>query len=514
MTGDTGNPNRSDVLERVRAGFLDETRSLACIHCGLCLGSCPTYLETGNENDSPRGRIYLMRTLTSGRFGLNERTVGHLDSCLGCLACEAACPSGVEYRVLLEETREHIERRYRRGLVASFLRRVAIEGVLPYARRLRWAMAPARWLFRAGLGGWLPVWMRETVSLACRPGACDTSEGTHPATGRKGRGRVGFLTGCVMSVVFGPTNRATIGLLNQAGCEVTVPSSQGCCGALHLHGGRLEEARAFARRNIAAFEPGRWDAIVVNAAGCGSALKEYGHLLKDDPEWADRAASFAARVKDLSEFLAGLDSFRSMLAGLDRAKGPVAFHDACHLAHAQRIAREPRELVRAVAGDRLVPMPESDVCCGGAGSYFLTEPAMSARLQDRKIGNILLCGAATVVTTNPGCLIQIQAGLRKQGVTGVRIVHVADFLWERMGRADVEGRMSKGECGRANDEGGTAKDEHRTSNIEHRTSNIEHRTSNIEHRTANIERRTANGERRTANGERGRDGRGEGRGGG
>jgi glycolate oxidase iron-sulfur subunit len=415
------------------ATFLDEARSLACIHCGLCLGSCPTYLETGNENDSPRGRIYLMRGLESGRFELNATTVRHLDLCLGCLACEAACPSGVEYRVLLEGTREHIERRYPRGVWQRFLKRIAIESVLPFPSRLNVALLPARLIYRLGLGRLLPAWMRETVALACQPRARETLAPFHPATGSERRGTVGFVPGCVMSVVFGPTNAASVGLLNRAGYDVKIPRGQGCCGALHLHGGRLEEAREFARRNVAAFGGDELEAIIINAAGCGSALKEYGHLLRDDGVWAEGAKEFTGRVKDLSEFLAGVPRFKELLAVAPGASGRVAFHDACHLAHAQRIVREPRELVRAVAGERLVAMPESDVCCGGAGSYFLTEPGMATRLQDRKVDNIVRCGAETIVTTNPGCLMQIRAGLRRRGQGGVRVVHLADYLAEALG---------------------------------------------------------------------------------
>jgi glycolate oxidase iron-sulfur subunit len=422
--------NQAASPARSGVGFLDEARSLACIHCGLCLGSCPTYLVTGNENDSPRGRIYLMRGLESGRFELNPTTVGHLDSCLGCLACETACPSGVEYRVLIEGTREHIERRFERGWIQRFLRRVAIEQVLPYPWRLRLAMWPARALYRIGLGGLLPAWLRETVALACLPGARWNGVTKEQRARSDGEGTVGFVSGCVMSVVFGSTNAASVELLRRAGCHVAVPDEQGCCGALHLHGGRLDEARAFARRNIAAFEIAGLETIIINAAGCGSTLKEYGHLLKDDPKWAERATAFSGRVKDLSEFLAGTEVFRKRMATPLKHPGPgrVTFHDACHLAHAQRITNQPRALVRAVSGKELLSMPESDVCCGGAGSYFLTEPGMAARLQDRKIDNILRSGAEIVVTTNPGCLIQIRAGLRRRGETRVQVQHLADYL--------------------------------------------------------------------------------------
>jgi glycolate oxidase iron-sulfur subunit len=414
------------------AGFLDEGRALACIHCGLCLGSCPTYLETGNENDSPRGRIYLMRGLEDGRFALNASTLKHLDLCLGCLACESACPSGVQYGVLLEETREHLDRHGARGLLRRLFERFVIERLLPFPKRLALGLMPVRLLCRIGLGPWLPTWLRETVvgteDRAGRPALAEF----HPSTVGTRRGTVGLVSGCVMSVLFERTNAATVGLLNHAGYDVVIPPTQGCCGALHLHRGRRETAREFARRNLAAFDSGRLDAVIINAAGCGSTLKEYGRLLAEDPTWAEQARAFSDRVRDLSEFLAGVPGFDQSLRAADSRSDLVAFHDACHLAHAQQIVREPRELLRAVLGNRLVPMPESDVCCGGAGSYFMTQPGMAARLQDRKIGNVLRAGAGTVVTTNPGCLLQIRAGLRRRGNTTVRVEHLADFLWDRI----------------------------------------------------------------------------------
>jgi glycolate oxidase iron-sulfur subunit len=425
------------------ARFLDEARALSCIHCGLCLGACPTYLETGNENDSPRGRIYLMRGIEAGRFALESSTVKHLDLCLGCLACESACPSGVEYGVLLEETREHLERTGVRGRLRGWFERVFIEGILPYPGRLSVALMPVRLVCRLGLGRLLPHWLRETVSGVERDGT--PLFDFHPATTER-RGTVGLVSGCVMSVLFGKTNAATVGLLNHAGYDVVIPTHQGCCGALHLHRGRRAAAQAFARRNLAAFGAGDLDAIIINAAGCGSTLKEYGRLLGDDPAWAESAKAFAERVRDLSEFLAGVPGFCRSLS-TDGRVGEVAFHDACHLAHAQQIVREPRELLRCAVGDGVVPIPESEVCCGGAGSYFLTQPEMAARLQDRKIGNITRAGANTVVTTNPGCLLQIRAGLRRQGKVEVRVVHLADYLWDHLnnhGSRALPGKESAG----------------------------------------------------------------------
>jgi glycolate oxidase iron-sulfur subunit len=393
--------------------FLDERKALTCVHCGLCLGSCPTFLETGDENESPRGRIYLMRQLQAGRLPLEGATVKHLDRCLGCRACEAVCPSGVMYGELLETTREHIERHYQRSVWQTLLRRVAIEQVFPYPWRMKLALLPVRLARALGLRKWLPQvaeLIPETLS------ACALPE-VSPAIGPR-RGRVGFVRGCVQSVMFGDTNAATVRLLNRAGYDVITPPDQVCCGALYAHTGNLTEARRCARHNVAVFEREQLDGIIINAAGCGSTLKEYGHLLG-----TDAGQQFARRVRDLSEVLLP-SSLRP------RPSGKVTYHEACHLVHAQRIAQAPRDLIRAVAGANFVELPESDVCCGSAGSYNLTEPDMAQRLQQRKAANILRTGAEIVVTTNPGCILQIRAGLQRAGAGHIRVMHLADFLDE------------------------------------------------------------------------------------
>ena len=421
------------------APFLDYDKSLACIHCGLCLSSCPTYLETGNENDSPRGRIYLMRAIQDGRMELTATPVRHLDLCLGCRACEAVCPSGVRYGELLEATRNHVEKAHTRSPWQAFLRHYAIERIFPFPERMELALLPARALQRSGLSRWLPAFAREALSLIPEASPVRTLPIHSPPTaGSPRRGRVGFVSGCVMSVLFSETNAASVRLLNRAGYEVITPPAQGCCGALHAHGGNLDGARACARRNIETFESLGLDAILINAAGCGSTLKEYGHLLAHDPLWAQRGAAFSSKVRDLTECLAAVQAEQpeqpptrppARPGPADPADtGRVTYHDACHLAHAQRITRPPRDLVRAVAGERFVELPESDVCCGSAGSYNLTEPAMAQRLQRRKIQNILATGATTVVTSNPGCLLQLQAGLKKAGAPHIRVLHIADYL--------------------------------------------------------------------------------------
>ncbi len=403
--------------------FLDYEKSLACIHCGLCLSSCPTYLETGNENNSPRGRIYLMRAVQDGRLPMDSTPVRHIDLCLGCRACEAVCPSGVQYGNLLEHTRDHIEKKYKRSTFQTFLRRVAIEKVFPFPSRMKLALLPTR-LIPAGLEKFLPKFAREALSLVPKNISAVELPEVSPAIGAK-RGRVGFISGCVMSVMFGKTNEASVRLLNRVGYDVVTPPAQGCCGALYAHSGQLEMARDAARKNIEVFEQQNLDAIIINAAGCGSTLKEYGELLHDDPQWAERARIFGTKMKDLTEFLVSC-GFQSAIRN-PQSQIKVTYHDACHLAHAQRITKPPRELVKAVAGKNFVDLPESDVCCGSAGTYNLTEPEMAERLQERKIKNILQTGASVVVTSNPGCLLQIQAGLRKANAQ-VEAIHIADFL--------------------------------------------------------------------------------------
>jgi len=371
-----------------------------------------------------------MRALQDGRLPLADQAVRHIDLCLGCRACEAACPSGVQYGTLLEATRDHIERHHDRGLFQTFLRRVAIEKIFPFPERLELALRAARVVKRLRLDKLLPRFAREGLALIPSHAEASPLPEHCPATAPC-RGRVGFVRGCVMSVLFDGTNAASVRLLNRAGYDVVTPPTQECCGALYAHGGNLEAARAAARRNIAAFGALDLDAIIINAAGCGSTLKEYGHLLEGDPVWARRAAAFAGKVKDLSEWLTNGrvpgSEFRVGQAA-SHSEQRVTFHDACHLAHAQRITKAPRDLIRAVAGENFVELPESDLCCGSAGSYNLTEPEMAARLQRRKILNILQTGAKIVVTTNPGCLLQIQAGLREAGARDVEAVHLADYL--------------------------------------------------------------------------------------
>ncbi len=442
--------------------FLDDAAARTCIHCGLCLSSCPTYLETGNENDSPRGRIYLMRALQEGKLALDDAPVRHIDLCLGCRACEAVCPSGVQYGELLEHTRDHIEKHYTRSPFQSFLRRIAIEQVFPFPWRTKLALAPVKILRAIGLEKIMPKFIRDSMALV--PQKCNSTPlpelSPADSTIRQFNDsttspKVGFVSGCVQSVFFGDTNANSVNLLNRAGYDVVTPRDQGCCGALYAHSGNLDAARECARHNIEVFEKSNVDKIIINAAGCGSTLKEYDKLLADDPSWAARAKEFSAKIKDLVEVITpGVLSTAAQKSEIRNPKSEtnskiqtpefeiqnsifgfkVTYHDACHLCHAQRISKPPRELIKAIAGKNFVELPESDVCCGSAGSYNLTEPEMAERLQQRKIQNILATGAQIVVTTNPGCLLQIRAGLKK-AAPQVRVVHIADFLTENGGCA-------------------------------------------------------------------------------
>ena len=357
-----------------------------------------------------------MRAMQDGRLPVGDTVVRHIDLCLGCRACEAACPSGVQYGELLESTREHLETHYERSAFQKFLRRVAIEKVFPFPERMELALRPVGAMKK--LSRLLPKFAREALSLIPENISSKPVPPFSPATGTK-RGTVGLVRGCVMSVMFADTNAATVGLLNRAGYDVVTPDTQVCCGALYAHGGNLQRARECARANVRAFE--RVEAIVINAAGCGSTLKEYGHLLGEPS-----GKAFSAKVKDITEILSPQE-----FASAKPEHRKVTYHDACHLAHAQRITLQPRDLLRAVAGKNFIELPESDVCCGSAGSYNLTEPEMAERLQRRKTENVLKTGADLVVTTNPGCMLQMQAGLKKAG-SNIQVMHLADYLYEKI----------------------------------------------------------------------------------
>jgi glycolate oxidase iron-sulfur subunit len=461
------------------ASLLDPDGSLRdlagdCVHCGFCLPACPTYQLWGEEMDSPRGRIHLLTQILDSGQG-TEAAAGHFDRCLGCMACMTACPSGVQYDQLIEAARAWGEDAVAAGEDAGAAGpagpaplpprsrrdraiRAAIFATFPYPARLRAALGPLRAAQATGLdkvaarskllGRILPEAAAALTVAPPRPARLAGARrlparrrpalpARIPASGER-RAVVGMLTGCVQDVFFPQVNVATAGVLAAEGCDVIVPPGQGCCGALSLHGGRRAEAARFARQTIEAFERAAVDAVVVNSAGCGSAMKEYEHVLGDDPAWAARAAAFSARVRDFSEFLAELGPVAS------RAPLPlrIAYHDACHLAHAQRITAEPRTLLRAIPGVTLADIAEAGTCCGSAGIYSLVQPQAAAELGARKAAAVGATGADLLVSANPGCTLQIAQALAAAG-RPMPVAHVAEVLY-----ASVTGRPAGSLLGR------------------------------------------------------------------
>ena len=393
-----------------------------CVHCGFCLPACPTYVSWGEEMDSPRGRIDLMRGLAEGKIGWSEAVAVHFDRCLGCMGCMPACPSGVKYDVLIERTRAEQEKRLERSRADQFHREM-IFALFPYPGRLR-AVAALLWLYaesglqslarRSGLLRLLPRLLARMEALLPAVSWHSVGASLPERTPAKGvaRARVALLAGCVQRVFFPGVNEATLRVLSAEGCEVLVPRGQGCCGALSIHAGREQEALAFARDTIARFEEeARVDAILVNAAGCGSNMKDYGRVFADDPKWAARAAAFSARVRDIHEFLAALPP----VAPRHPLRARVAYHDACHLAHAQRVRSEPRALLSSIPGLDLVEIPEGDQCCGSAGIYNLVQPESSEQVGSRKVDNVLSVRPDFLASANPGCTLQIQKILHQRG---------------------------------------------------------------------------------------------------
>ncbi len=392
----------------------------ACVHCGFCLQACPTYLALHDENDSPRGRLVLMRALVEGDLALDDATVTtHIDRCLGCRACETACPSGVPYGHLLEATRATLAARRPLPLVA---RLILATFANPWLMRL--AMASARVARALGLP-------RLLAALPGRPGFAfamlasterPVAATPYNAKGDGSRGSVAVLHGCVMEGLFAETNRATARVLVVNGYQVVDASGEGCCGALHAHAGDADGARALARRNIAAFERSGADFVAVNASGCGAMMKEYAHLLHDDPEWRARAANLAARVRDVSELLASAGPVVGGALPLH-----VTYDAPCHLVHAQRVVAPPLAVLAAIPALQLAPLTDAEQCCGSAGIYNLVEPDTSNAVLVPKLARIHESGAALVATGNPGCLMQIGAGLLRDG-SHVRAVHPVDLL--------------------------------------------------------------------------------------
>jgi glycolate oxidase iron-sulfur subunit len=404
-----------------------------CVHCGFCLPTCPTYLLWGEEMDSPRGRIYLMKAGIEGRAEMTSSFVEHFDRCLGCLACVTACPSGVQYAPLIEKQRAQVEHRHSRAATDRVFRSLLMT-VVPYPWRMRLAMLPLlvfgpllRRIIRrpqpaaAGRGSRPEatdggLWQRVTAAIALAPpvtwrSLIDKMPEHTPAVGSE-RLKVALLAGCVQRLSFAHVNHATVRVLAAEGCGVHAPAGQGCCGALPLHAGRIDQARALARHNIEVFEAAGVDRIAVNAAGCGSAMKEYGELFADDPAFAERATAISAKVRDVTELLVELGEQRAIRRPLSAR---VVYHDACHLAHGQGVRSQPRALLEGIPGIDVLTPAESEICCGSAGIYNLVQPEPAAQLGARKVRHIAALSPDMIATANPGCTLQIAAAARGIG---------------------------------------------------------------------------------------------------
>ncbi len=418
-----------------RLPALDLPELYRCVHCGLCLNQCPTYRVLRLEPESPRGRIHLVKAAADGRIELNERFKEHLYLCLLCRACESACPSGVQYGHIAETAREMI------GPPGSKLARTvlnfAFTQLLPYPRRLTTAAKFLRLYQRTGLQRLLrlllPAKLREMDSmLPVIPGHFFAPESAAlPALGAR-RAKVGMLNGCVMPLLFGGVNEATVRVLQRNGCEVVFPKNQICCGALNVHNGESVAAKKMARRNIDAFIAAGVDAVIVNAAGCGAAMKEYGHLLRDDAAYTEKATRFSALVKDAGEFLAGL----GLVGKLGRLEMTVTYQDPCHLAHGQRVRAQPRKLLETIPGLKLVEMEGPDRCCGSAGIYNITHSGMSQHLLKDKMQSVEATQAEAVVAPNPGCMLQLRYGAQRYGLE-LKVYHLMDLLDRAYNEADA-----------------------------------------------------------------------------
>ena len=436
-------PSNFDAHKPPEMGLIDD-----CVHCGFCLPVCPTYVLWGEEMDSPRGRIYMMKKSAQGEAPLDQRFRLHMDNCLGCMACMTACPSGVQYNKLIEDTRAQVERNIPRSTSDSFFRKLLF-ATFPYVKRLRLLALPMliyqrtglQKLLRAtGLLRLLPKRLAQMEALLPRvPAGFLRGLPSRVTPASAPRRRVGMLSGCVQQVFFQHVNRATARVLAAEGCEVVIPQSQQCCGALMLHSGLDDRAAALARTMIATFESANVDTIVINAAGCGSNMKEYGHLLRDDPAWAARAAAFSTKCKDISEILCELPALATRHALPMR----VAYHDACHLRHAQAIYAEPRQLLAGIPDLEVAEVDEASLCCGSAGVYNLLNPEPANQLGDRKVENLLATKAEAVISANPGCLLQLMSGLRRRGLDAMPTFHMVELLDASIRNAPLAGMVKK-----------------------------------------------------------------------
>ncbi len=407
-----------------------------CVHCGFCLSTCPSYRVIGKEMDSPRGRIYLMDAINQGEAPLAEGTSQHFDSCLGCLACVTTCPSGVQYDKLISATRHQVERHQPRSIPDKLIRTL-IFNLFPYPERLRLFLAPLYLYQKSGV----QKLVRSTSllkqifpSLAAMDSVLpeltldsfrNNLPDVIPAQGKK-RYRVGMILGCVQRLFFSPVNEATVRVLTANGCEVVIPKTQGCCAALPEHQGQTQQAQSLARQMIDSFEGTGVEAVIINAAGCGHTLKEYGHILEDDPEYADKAKEFAAQVRDVQEFLAAVE-LTAKLSPLTDEELTIVYQDACHLLHGQKISVQPRQLLRQIPGVKLREPLDAALCCGSAGVYNLLQPEVADELGQQKVENLLNTGADLIASPNPGCSLQIKKHLQLQGHE-ITLMHPMELL--------------------------------------------------------------------------------------
>ncbi|MEC1345726.1 (Fe-S)-binding protein [Bacillus haynesii] len=432
--------NERKVIEQQFKQRMDEEELLNCMRCGFCLPSCPTYIESGfQESHSPRGRIALMKAVVDGTIEPDEDVERSLELCLGCRACEPVCPSGVNYGRLLEEARDIIQQNKKHAFPVKVLRRAVFKGLFPHPNRIR-ALTGLLGIYqrsgmqnvirKSGLLRLLPDHLAKMETVLPKvPDMKQLKMRPHllPAIGERKK-RAAFFSGCLMDTLFLDTNMATVELLQLAGCEIIIPEMQTCCGALHGHSGEKSEAILLAKRNIQAFEDSNADFIVTNAGGCGAFLKEYDHLLKDDSEWRERAASFTRKLKDFSSVLLELNFDQQ---ALELPQQIVTYQDSCHLRNVMKTSAEPRRLIRSIKGIEFKEMQNAESCCGSAGIYNIVESEMSMKILDTKMEAAAATRAATIVTANPGCLLQMKLGIERAGLTDrVRAVHLADLLLE------------------------------------------------------------------------------------
>ncbi|MBL5767191.1 glycolate oxidase [Heyndrickxia sporothermodurans] len=430
--------------QKIQEGFMermDEDELLNCMRCGFCLPSCPTYIESGfQEIHSPRGRIALMKAVKDGMIEPDEDVERSLSLCLGCRACEPVCPSGVKYGHLLEEARDIIQQNKKQKPIVRAVRNTVFEGLFPHQNRMQSVTGLLGFYQRSGLQkvtrkiGFMKLFPESLATMEkVLPKVPTMKEMKNrpeylPAEQTQAK-RVAFFTGCLMDTMFLETNNATLKLLQKAGCEIIIPKTQGCCGALHGHSGEKEKSIELAKRNIEAFEHTNADYIITNAGGCGAFLIDYDHLLKNDPEWYPRAKAFKEKLKDITQILVELNFHKNN--SLKLAEQIITYQDSCHLRNVMKTSEAPRVLLQSIIGADYREMKDSDRCCGSAGIYNIVESEMSMKILDSKMKNAKATKATTIVTANPGCLLQMKLGIEREGLTEqVRAVHIVDLLME------------------------------------------------------------------------------------